>query len=145
MPYPAKRTVRRSLSGSSGGTGIKVISTSSAIEIHSHDSRRNQSEFDELHLWATNSHTVAVTLTLQWAGSTDPDNLLPISIASGSFLKIIDGLHIGGDLAVNAVAGVANKIVVYGYALSHVQEPPVSGLEYNDPEVVNYAGYNRGG
>ena len=136
-------TTRRSLTGSVGGVGIKVTSTSSAVEVHSHDSTFNHSQFDELHLWAYNAHTSAVTLTIQWGGTTSPDNLLPISINSGSFLKVVDGMHIGADLAVNAVAGTANKIILYGYAVSHGQSEQLSGTEYNAAEVLYRTGYAR--
>jgi len=142
MTYPAMHTVRRGLTGSIGGTGIKISSISSGVELHTHDSTLNESQFDELHLWAYNSHTSAVTLTLQWGGTTSPDNLLPIDIGAGSLLKIVDGLHIGGDLAVNAIAGSVDKIMVYGYALSHVQDKQPEA-DYGSSGVVYHYGYDR--
>ena len=143
MAYSPMNVVRRELTGTSGGAGIKISSTSSGVEIHTHDSTFNQSQFDELHLWAYNSHSVAVTLTLQWAGTTDPDNLIPISLQPGSYLQIICGQHIGGDLAVNAIAGTANKIMVYGYALSHIRESLTKENPYTESQSVYYNGYAR--
>jgi hypothetical protein len=55
-------------------------------------------------------------------GSVDPDNLLPTTLASSSFLKVVNGLPISGDLTVSAVATVANKVMLYGYVLSHTRE-----------------------
>ena len=99
---------------------IKLISPSSADTIHTHGGTNNGSAFDEVHLWVVNSHTSSVTVNLQWGGSTAPDNIIDIPIASASFLKIIDGMHIGGDLSISSTASVANKAVVYGYVISHV-------------------------
>ena len=119
---------RRSLSGAPTGAGIKVTSTSSAVTVHAHNEKTDpsypgvKSVFDEIHLWALNSHSASVTVTVRWGGSTDPDNLLPIAIQPGSFLKIVNGMHIAGDLTVSAVASVVNKIVLYGYVLSHIRE-----------------------
>jgi len=119
---------RRNLSGSPTGVGIKVTSTSSAVTVHTHNEKTDpsypgvKSMFDELHLWALNSHSSSVTVTLRWGGDTDPDNLLPVAIQAGAFLKIVNGMHIAGDLTVSAVASDANKIVLYGYALSHISE-----------------------
>ena len=119
---------RRGLSGSPTGVGIKVTSTSSAVTVHTHNEETDpsypgvKSMFDEVHLWALNAHSASVTVTVRWGGSAVPDNLLPIAIQPGSFLKIVGGMHIAGDLAVSAVASVANKIVLYGYVLSHIRE-----------------------
>jgi hypothetical protein len=135
--------VRRELTGTSGGKGIKISSTNSGVEIHTHDSTFDQSQFDELHLWAYNSHSSSVTVTLQWGGTTSPDNLIPIALQPGSYLQIVCGQHIGGDLAVNAVASVADKIIVYGYALSHIRDVVTKENEYTEPQVVYYNGYSR--
>jgi len=119
---------RRNLSGSPTGVGIKVTSTSSAVTVHTHNEKTDpsypgvKSMFDEVHLWALNSHSSSVTVTLRWGGSTDPDNLLPVAVQSGSFLKVVAGMHIAGDLTVSSVASVADKIVLYGYVLSHIRE-----------------------
>ena len=141
MPYAPTKEVRRTLSGSASGTGIKIDSTSSGLEIHAHDATLNQSLFDELHLWAYNSDSSARTVTLQWGGTTSPDNLIVISIAAGSFLKIVDGLHISGNLDVKAIASAANVVVLYGYVMSHVQQQPLEGSDYVADEVVRYDGY----
>lgn len=127
-------TLRRNLSGSEGGKGIKLTSTSSADTIHTHDGTNNGSAFDEVHLWVVNSHTASLVVNLQWGGSTDPDNVIDIPVASASFLKIIDGMHIGGDLSVSSTASVANKAVVYGYVVSHVftTESPNPSRDFGD-------------
>lgn len=115
-------SVRTTLSGSTQGTGIKVSSTDATAQgeiVHIHGDTYNDSKFDEIYLYAHNSHSSSVTLTLQWGGLTDPDNIIDISIAAGSFLGVVPGLSIGGSLTVSATASVTNKIVLYGYVLAH--------------------------
>ena len=143
MSYPETKVVRRTLTGSVSGAGIKVDSTSTGLEIHTHDSSLNQSLFDELHLWAYNSDSSPRTLTLQWGGTTSPDNLLVISIAAGSFLKVVDGIHISGDLDVKAIASAANVVMIYGYAMSHVKENLTAEGKYTSDEHVYYDGYTQ--
>ena len=142
MPYAPTNTVRRTLTGSISGTGIKVNSTSSGLEVHTHDATFNQSLFDELYLWAYNSHSSSVTLTLQWGGTTDPDNLIPIALQPGSYLQVVAGQHIGGNLAVNAIASVADKVIIYGYAVSHIQETQAESGYTSDAHVY-YSGYTQ--
>ncbi len=143
MSYPETKMVRQTLTGSDSGASIKVNSTSTGVEIHTHDASFNQSLFDELHLWAYNSDSSARTLTLQWGGTTSPDNLIVISIAAGSFLKVVDGIHISGNLDVKAVASAANVVMVYGYALSYVKEHPNKESDYASDESVYYNGYTQ--
>lgn len=115
-------TVRTTLSGATQGTGIKVASTDSSAQgeiVHTHGDTINDSRFDEVYLYAYNSHTTSVTLTLQWGGVTSPDNLISISIASGSFLTVVPGMHIGGAKTVSATASDANKVILYGHVLAH--------------------------
>lgn len=143
MPYAPTNIVRRTLSGSVSGTGIRVNSTSTGLEIHAHDAEFSQSLFDELHLWAYNSSGSALTLTFQWGGTTSPDNLIVISLASNTFLKVVNGLHIGGNLEVKAIASTADVVMLYGYALSHVQDKPLKDGSYIDDAVVYYSGYTQ--
>lgn len=112
--------IRTSLSGATQGTGITVASTSGVGEtVHVHQASYVGSVLDEIHLFAYNSHTSAVELTLNWGGTTAPDNTIKVNLQAGTFLKIIDGLHIGGGLKISAFAGSAQRVVLYGYALSY--------------------------
>ena len=113
-------SVRTSLSGATQSKGIVVTSTSGVGEtVHIHQATYTGSLFDEIHLFAHNSHTSAVELTLNWGGTTAPDNTIKINLQAGTFLKIIDGLHIGGGLKISAFAGSGQRIVLYGYAVAH--------------------------
>jgi len=106
------------LSGSTSGKSIKVAATSTpGTAIHT--AVTGTSAFDRVYLWATNTDTTGRTLTIEWGGVTDPDNLVlkayPI-IASSSPYLIVDGLVLNGGLLIKAFASSANVILITGYA-----------------------------
>lgn len=107
------------LSGSTQGKGIKVVATASTgTTIHA--TGTSSSIIDEVWLYAYNSHTSAVTLTIQFGGTTSPDNdiKLVIPVTSGLTL-VIPGLILTGTGAaantVYAYAGTANVVTLSGY------------------------------
>lgn len=111
------------LTGSTDGRGILVTPTATAGEtIHTGSS--TATDFDEIWIYAYNSHSAVVDLTLEWGGVTAPDDLikqtLPLASA-GSFaglIPIVEGLVIKGNatpLVVKAFASVADKITLFGY------------------------------
>lgn len=107
------------LSGSTQGKGIKVAATASTgTTIHA--TGTSSSTIDEVWLYAYNSDSAAQNLTIQFGGTTSPDNdiLLSIPAASGLTL-VVPGLCLTGTGAaantVYAWAGKANVIVISGY------------------------------
>ena len=54
-----------------------------------------------------------------WGGTTAPDNTIKVNLQAGTFLKIVDGLHISGGLKVSAFADATQRVILYGYVLSH--------------------------
>ena len=116
-------SVKRHLSNSPSGTGIKITPTDSANvgqRIHTHGVSYEDSIFDEVYLYAYNSHSSSVTVTLQWGGVVGPDNLISLPLASNSFLNIVCGLPISGKKLISATASVADKIVIYGHVACHL-------------------------
>lgn len=103
------------LSGSTNGKQIKVAATASAgTTIHTAVS--GTSSFDEIWLWAYNGHTADVLLTLQFGGTTSPDNDIVVTIPtkSGRFL-VCDGMLLQNSLVLKAYAGTTNVIMLDGY------------------------------
>ena len=116
--------VKRHLSSSPSGLGIKMSSSNSAALgqiIHTHNMSYEDSLFDVVHLHAYNSHTSSVTINIQWGGLVTPDNIINITVGANSFLNIVCGLPISGKKIISATASVANKIVIYGYVFPHVE------------------------
>ena len=105
---------RLPFSGSADGQGIKVAATASpGTLVHT----AHATATDEVWLWCVNSSASSVKLTVQFGGTTDPDDSIEATIAaeSGLFL-IVPGLVLSNSKVVRAFAGTANVLVMHGYA-----------------------------
>ena len=103
------------LSGSTDGKAIKVAATATAgTTIHTAGS--GTTNRDEIWLYAVNSSTSAVKLTIEWGEATAPDGNIEqtISPESGLYL-IVPGLILQNSLVVKAFAGTANVLCIHGY------------------------------
>ena len=107
------------LSGSTKGRAIKVAATSSpGTTVHTGSSV--DTTFDEVWLYAQNTDTTARKLTVQWGGTSSPDDEIELTIAAESGLVLVaPGLIIQGDssaaLVVRAFAVTTNVITLHGY------------------------------
>lgn len=101
------------LSGSTQGKGIKVTPTASAGELI-HTAIAGTTDIDEVWLYATNTHTGSVTLTLEW-GEAAVDSNIKVVINSNETVLVAPGLPLQNGLVINAFATVADKINVFGY------------------------------
>ena len=101
------------LSGSTSGKQIKVAATATAgTTIHT----AHATSLDEIWLWAVNSSTTAVKLTVEWGEATAPDGNIEVTVPGESgYLMVVPGLVLTGSLVVKAFAGTANVILVNGY------------------------------
>jgi hypothetical protein len=107
------------LSGSTDGKMIKVAATATAgTTIHTGSS--TATTFDEVWLYAVNSSTSSVKLTIEYGGTTSPDDLIEFTVPAESGLYlIVPGLVIKGNasaaLVVRAFAATTNVINIAGY------------------------------
>lgn len=111
---------RRLLSGSTDGQPIKVAATATAgTTIHTSTSESGVAGGqDEVYLWVTNTDTVDINLTIEWGGTTDPDNLISKAVtipANSGPTPIVPGLPLNNSKVVKAFASVANKLLISGY------------------------------
>jgi hypothetical protein len=109
---------KQELSGSTDGRGIKVTGTATgaSVTVHTAQSGTGDNNYDEVHIYANNSHTAAILLTVEWGGATDPDDLIEVSIpAQQGLMLVIPGLVIQNSLVVKAWASVANQVCLFGY------------------------------
>lgn len=105
------------LSGSTNGRPIKVVATATPGTT-AHTAVTGTAGFDEVYLWATNTDTSARTLTIQFGGTTDPDDLIVKAFtlpASSPAIPILTGQNINNGLVVRAFASAANVVLVSGY------------------------------
>jgi hypothetical protein len=106
------------LSGSTDGRGVKVAATASpGTTIHTGST--TASTYDEVWLYAVNTSASSVKLTIQWGGTTSPDDLLELTVLpEAGLVTVVPGLVIKGNatpLVVRAFAATADVVVVHGF------------------------------
>jgi hypothetical protein len=100
------------------GLGILVAATSTAgTAVHTASS--TATTIDEIWLYAVNTHTSDIKLTIEWGEATEPNGNIEYTVKSESGLYlIVPGLLLQGNATakvVRAFAGTANEIVIHGY------------------------------
>lgn len=106
------------LSGSTDGRGILVSATASpGTTIHTGSS--TAADLHEVWLYAMNTSGTITKLTVQWGGTTTPNDDIELSIQPESGLTLVaPGLLIKGNstpLVVRAFAATTNLITIHGY------------------------------
>jgi len=106
------------LSGSTDGKLIKVAATATAgTTIHTGSA--TSTTIDEVWLYAVNSDTTDRKLTIEFGGTSAPDDLIEQTItAESGLLLVVAGLVIKGNatpLIVRAFAATANVVMIGGY------------------------------
>lgn len=108
---------RQLLSASTNGKPIKIAATATAgTTIHT--AVAGTSSYDEIYLWITNTSAAAVTLTIEYGGVTDPDNLIvkALSIPANSPpIPILTGQVLHNAQVLAAFASSANVLLATGY------------------------------
>jgi len=104
------------LSGSTNGKGILVAATATAGTLI-HTAVTGTTDLDEIWLYAVNTHSADIKLTLEWGEATEPNGNIEQTVPTESGLMLlVPGLLLQNGLTVNAFAGTANEIVIHGYA-----------------------------
>jgi hypothetical protein len=106
------------LSGSTGGRAIKISATASTgTTVHA--TGTSSSIIDEVWLYATNTTTLSITLTLEWGGTTSPDDRIVAAIPPNSTVTLIPGHILSGTgsaaRTITAFASTTNVINIFGY------------------------------
>lgn len=104
------------LSGSTNGKAIKVAATATAGTLI-HTAASGTSTIDEIWLYAHNTSSTAVKLTIEWGEATAPDGHIEVNIgAEGTGMVLVaPGIPLQNSLVVRAFAGTANVINIFGY------------------------------
>ena len=107
------------LSGSTDGRPILVDQTAIATGKTIHQASTTVSTIHEIWLYAMNTSTSAVKLTIGWGGVTDPNDLIEVTIQpEAGLVAIAPGLILKGNataLIVKAAAATANVINIHGF------------------------------
>lgn len=104
----------------SGGTGdgrrIKVAATATpGTLIHTaHNTLKDRTFLD-----VNNSSTSAVNLTLEWGGTTSPDDLIHVTVPAmfSGLIQVTFGAPLSGAKVIRAFAGTTNVLTVGGHVL----------------------------
>jgi hypothetical protein len=116
---------KRKLSASTDGRGIKVAATGSpGTAVHTATASIAANEWDEMWIKAVNTSGSAVKLTVEWGGTTSPDDLIEVTIpAEQGFTEVISGHVLQNGAVVRAFADTANVLVLHGFVNRFEQNP----------------------
>lgn len=100
-------------SGSTDGRMVKVAATSTpGTTIHT----AHSTSLDEVWLWAVNSDTTARKLTIEFGGTSSPDDLIEVTIpAESGLVLVVPGLLVTNSVVVKAFCATANVVNVAGF------------------------------
>ena len=106
------------LSGSTDGQAVLVAATATAGTLL-HTGPTNTAHLHEVWLYAVNTSTSAVKLTIEYGNATAPQNNIEVTIQGEAGLTlVVPGLLLKGNataLTVRAFAGTASVIAIHGY------------------------------
>jgi hypothetical protein len=107
---------KNKLSGATNGKQIKIVATATpGTTIHIATSSSSADVWDEIWIYASNNDTVSRTLTLEWGGTTSPDDVSTITLAPGTRVLVSDGRILQNSLIVKGFASAANVVCVDGF------------------------------
>lgn len=101
------------LSGSTDGRGVKVAATATpGTTIHT----AHATALDEVWLWCVNTDSSTRKLTVEFGGTTSPDDLIEVGVPAESGLVLVTpGLILTNSTVVRAFAATAAVLVVHGF------------------------------
>lgn len=109
--------VKRKLSASTDGMAIKVAATATAgTLIHTAVAGTTAGTYDEIWLWAYNSHSASVFLTIEFGGASAPDQniVMALGVKEG-MVPVVPGFILQNGLTVKAFAGTTNVVTIIGF------------------------------
>jgi hypothetical protein len=109
---------KNKLSGSTDGLPIKVTgtNTAAAVTVHTAVAGTTAGTFDEIWIYANNTSTSAVKLTIEYGTATAADGNIELTIAAeAGLVLVIAGLVLQNSRVVKAFAGTADVLLITGY------------------------------
>jgi len=104
------------LSESTNGRNILVTATSSPGTLL-HTCASGTDQIEAITIQANNKSGSTVTLTVQWGGTTDPDDAITIDVPSGRGpIVVCDRMRLNNSLSVRAYASTGSAVAIYGEA-----------------------------
>jgi hypothetical protein len=105
--------------GAADGTGIG-LAVDSGTYTTIHTTTTTATTLDEIWLYAMNTHSADLKVTLQFGGSTDPDDLIEYTVtAESGLVLLVPGLILAGKastgLILKGAAATGSEVTVFGY------------------------------
>ena len=101
------------LSASTHGDLIKIVQTATAGTLI-HTATAETDNIDEVWVWACNTNTSTVVLTIEFSSAAVDDNI-KVSINPNETVLVIPGIPLRNGLTVKGFATVANKVNCFGF------------------------------
>ena len=100
------------------GLGVLVVATATAgTTIHT--AANVATTIDEVWLYAVNTHSAAIKLTIEWGEATEPNGNIEFTVpAEDGLYLIVPGLVLQGNTTpkvIKAFAATASEIVIHGF------------------------------
>jgi hypothetical protein len=93
-----------------------LVAATSSPGTDIHTATSSTTDCDVISLYAYNSSASAVTLTIQWGGTTSPNDDVKLSIPATSGLTlVVPDLVLRNALVIEAYAGTANVVTIHGF------------------------------
>lgn len=119
----AEKPIMEHLSESADGRQIKVEATSSPGTLIHLVPDHEWTGYEAVTLYAANNGAADYLLTIQWGGTTAPDDNLEVVVPSKAGpVPVVAGLVLGRSGAVRAFAAAADVVMLSGY-IERVQLP----------------------
>ena len=102
-----------------GGTGIALAVDSGAFTTI-HTTTTTAATLDEIWLYAVNSHSADLKVTLQFGGDQEPEDFIEYTVAAeAGLVLLVPGLILQGKtstgLIVKGACATGDEVAVYGY------------------------------
>lgn len=109
---------KKILSGSTDGKAVLVVATATAGTLI-HTGSATATTLDEVWLYAVNSSSSSVKLTIEWGEATAPNGNIEVTVLpEAGLVTVVPGLLLKGNataLTVKAFAGTASVISIHGF------------------------------
>jgi len=107
------------LSASTNGRGVLVTATAigSGTTLHTAQAVTTDGLGDEVVLYAYNSSSSPITLTIGFGGSTDPNDLMKFSLPPVTTTPVMSGLLLRNSLVVSGATTTGSVVSIFGYVL----------------------------
>lgn len=112
---------KNKLSGSTDGLAVKLTGTNTAgaVTVHTAVAGTTAGVFDEIWIYANNTSTSSVKLTIEWGTTTAADGNIEVTVLpEAGLVTVVPGLILQNARVVKAFAGTADVLLLTGFVNS---------------------------